>query len=60
MNIQEVYRQKLIQYTESKGIKYNYIAKQLKVSPSLICHWIKGRRALREDLLKKLNLIIDS
>lgn len=59
-NTQEVYRQKLINYCRENGIKYKYIAKRLDISNAYISYFVNNKRNFSEDLLKKLNSIIDN
>ena len=55
---QEEVRKKLIEYCESKGIKYSFIATKLNVNRSTICRFKNADLDLRVDLLYKLNNLI--
>lgn len=43
MNENEV-REKIVQYVESKGVKYTYIATYVGIHRSTLCHFIKNDR----------------
>lgn len=47
-------RQKLEVFCKSNGIKYKYIAEQIKTSESMLCHWRKGRKNLSNNQLEQL------
>lgn len=52
-------REELIKICNKNGIKYNYLARQIQVSPSLFSKWKKGERKLSLDKLIKLQNFIN-
>lgn len=51
---QEPIRKLLKQYCKEKGVKYIYIANQLKLSKSTICHFTKNDRDMRKNNFNKV------
>lgn len=49
-------REQLEKYAVEKGIKYKFIAAQIGVSESMLCHFRKGRKELGQT---KLNMLYD-
>ena len=45
-------------YVKSNGLKYRYIASQLNISESMLCHWRKDRRNLTQQQLQQLQNFI--
>ena len=59
MNIDvDLVRDNLEVYVKEKGVKYKYIAEQIGISESMLCHWRKGRKELGEIKLQALNKYI--
>lgn len=54
MDANEV-RRKLEVYVKKNGVKYKYIANQIKISESMLSHWRKGRKELGAKKLEALN-----
>lgn len=51
---QEPVRKLLKQYCIEKGVKYVYVAEQLKLSKSTICHFTKNDRDMRKKNFDKV------
>lgn len=45
-------------YVKKNGIKYRYIAKEIGISESMLCHYRKGRRNLAQEQLQQLQKIL--
>ncbi|AKN32319.1 hypothetical protein Ccar_16195 [Clostridium carboxidivorans P7] len=54
----EVVRKKLKEYLEINGVRNNWIAKKINISPTSICLFLKDARNLSSDKLELIwNLI---
>ncbi|CAK7015380.1 hypothetical protein [Tissierella sp.] len=51
-------REQLQEFVKVNGIKYKYIAEQINISESLLCHWRKGRKELSQDKLNQLKILL--
>lgn len=51
-------KQELEIYCNKNGIKFKYIAEQINVSESMLCHWRKGRKNLQREQLERLKIIL--
>ncbi|WP_313232349.1 helix-turn-helix domain-containing protein [Tissierella praeacuta] len=51
-------REQLQEFVKSNGIKYKYIAEQLNISESMLCHWRKGRKELSRNTLEQLKILL--
>ena len=56
--MQEDLREELQEYVKRKGVKYAYIAKQIKISKSMLSHFLHFRRSLNKDTLKLLEQVL--
>ena len=54
MNEEEI-REKVIDYAESKGVKYTFIANSIGVDRSTLCHFLKNNRKIADKISKNLS-----
>lgn len=45
---------------DEKGLKYNFLAAKLLVSEGHFTNILKGKRTLKQDLLDRINVLLES